>query len=268
MAKITAENRALFNLKIGPFKTEVNKIFEKEKSMLDLIARDNTGIAYKKFLLAEEMIHVTTIFLTMNNLSVEILDTKNTESLNDGRKAIYKAIIYLEDIVTDYIDVPFSDYSDKVAEISNIPLEKRYLIVRKLGLIIQLIMKAFGENSKWKWSFVEIQGRFATISKNLIDLKEAIKSYFDPRSPDYEVTVYYLRLIKKLLEQSADRYRDRYELSTRRMDDFRLGINYLLAWRRICVLLNENDEAENIKKKAIVWKEKMEADQKVNEKKR
>ena len=103
MAKITAENRALFNLKIGPFKTEVNKIFEKEKSMLDLIARDNTGIAYKKFLLAEEMIHVTTIFLTMNNLSVEILDTKNTESLNDGRKAIYKAIIYLEDIVTDIL---------------------------------------------------------------------------------------------------------------------------------------------------------------------
>lgn len=268
MAKITAENRAILNIKMQPFKDEVNKILEKEKDIIDLIKKDNSGVAYRKILLAEEMLHITTLYLAMNNLSVEILGTKNTDALNEGRKTIYKSIIYLEDIVTNAIDISYTELEDNLEEISNIPLEKRYFIVRKLGLAIRLIMDAYGENTKWKWAFVEMQGRFATIAKNIIDMKAALKSYFDPRDLDYDTTLYFLRLIKKLLEQSADRYRDRYELSTRRIDDFRLGINYLQAWRRLCLLLHENDEAENIKKKALVWRDKMEADQKESEKRR
>ena len=42
----------------------------------------------------------------------------------------------------------------------------------------------------------------------------------------------------------------------------RLGINYLLALRRLDILLNEKDEAEELKKKIIVWKTKLEKDQK------
>jgi hypothetical protein len=262
MAKIAVESRELFNSKIKPYKDLVQKSFDKEKSILDLIVKDTSGIAYKKLLLAEEMMYVTTLQLIINNLSVEILGTKNTDSLNEGRKALYKAIIYLEEIVTNQIDVPYSEYEAKVAEISNTPLEKRYFIVRKLGLAIRLILDAYGDNTKWKWSFVELQGRFATVAKNLVDLKSACKDFFDPRSPDYDNTVYYIRLIKKLLSESADGYRERYELSTRRIDDIRLAINYLLALRRINMLLNEKDEAEDIKKKALVWKDKMDSDQK------
>ena len=68
--------------------------------------------------------------------------------------------------------------------------------------------------------------------------------------------------VKKLLNESATNYRDRYELSTKRIDDIRLAINYLLALRRINIMLNEKDEAEELKKKIIVWKNKMENDQK------
>src|SRR5574344_1602414 len=124
MAKIAVESRELFNSKIKPYKDLVPKSFDKEKSILDLIVKDTSGIAYKKLLLAEEMMYVTTLQLIINNLSVEILGTKNTDALNEGRKALYKAIIYLEEIVTNQIDVPFSEYEAKVAEISNTPLEK------------------------------------------------------------------------------------------------------------------------------------------------
>ena len=54
-------------------------------------------------------------------------------------------------------------------------------------------------------------------------------------------------------------------LSTGRIDDFRLGINYLLALRRIHLILNERNEAEEAKKKADIWKEKMDKDHKKNE---
>ncbi|MEE0877978.1 MAG: hypothetical protein UH788_01750 [Treponemataceae bacterium] len=262
MAKIAAESRELFNTKMKPYKEAVEKSYEKEKNILQLISKDSSGVAYKKFLLAEEMMYIATLYLTINNLSVELISTKNTDALNEGRKALYKSVIYFEEVVTNFVDAPYSDYEKNVAEIENTPLDKRYFTIRKLGLAIRLIMDAYGENTKWKWGFIELQGRFATVAKNMLNMKTAMKDYFDPRSPDYDTTVFYIRLIKKLLSKSADGYRDRYELSTRRIDDMRLAINYLMALRRICILTTEQAEAEELKKKILVWKEKLEKDQK------
>ena len=262
MAKIAAESRELFNKKCQPYKDMIQKSFEKEDSLVSLIAKDVSGIAYKKMILCEEMIYVSSLYMIINNLSVTLLDTKNTDALNEARKTLYKAIIYLEEIVTNFVDAPYADYAEKVDEIASVPFEKRYFLARKLGLAIRLLIDAYGDNTKWRWSFVELQGRYATVAKNMIDMREASKNYFDPRSPDFDNTIYYLRLIKKLLNESATNYRDRYELSTKRIDDIRLAINYLLALRRINIMLNEKDEAEELKKKIIVWKNKMEADQK------
>jgi hypothetical protein len=40
------------------------------------------------------------------------------------------------------------------------------------------------------------------------------------------------------------------------------AIKYLLALRRLYVVLGNSEQAEEIKKKAVVWKDKMDADQK------
>ena len=208
------------------------------------------------------MIYIATLYIAINNLSVAILGPKDNEALNDARKILYKAIIYLEEIVSSFVDVQYSEIEDKVATIANISIEKRFALVRKLGLAIRLLEDAFGDNSKWKWSFVEINGRFTTVAKNLIDMKQACKDFFEPSSADYENSVLYIRLIKKLLDQSATQYRDRYELSTHRVDDMRLAINYLSASRRVSILIGNSDEAEEIKKKGAVWKGKMDSDQK------
>lgn len=262
MAKITAESREAFAVKMQPYKDLIDKVFEKEKNLLALMEKDSAGSSYKRMLLAEDMIYVTTLYVLINNLSVKILSTKGLDALNEGRKALYKAIIYLEETVSNLIDVPFSDYEDKVAQIANIPLAKRYELSRKLGLAIRLVIDAYGDNTKWRWSFIELQGRLATVVKNMLDMKAASKIYFDPRNPDYDTAVYYFRLIKKLLGEAADGYRDRYELSTHRLDDIRLGINYLVALRRIQLNLGESEDAEETKKKAVVWKTKMDSDQK------
>ena len=118
---------------------------------------------------------------------------------------------------------------------------------------------AYGDNTKWRWTFVELEGRFAAVAKNILDIKNAI-SNSDPRSPHYEPTVYHLRMIKKLLNQAADRYRGKYELSTSRIDDFKQGINFLSSLRRILVLLGDREEAETIKKKLEIWSAKLETD--------
>jgi len=265
MAKITEEARQTYGEQIVAYQQQIDALLIREKNMLMMIEQDPTGASYKRLMLTDEMLYLSTLYLAKHTLSVAMLGVKNEDALNDARKTLYKAVIYLEEVVSNFIDAPFSDYEDKVNEIRNLPEAKRYYLVRKLGLAIRQIVDAYGDNTKWRWTFVELEARFATVAKNILDLKSASKDGLDPHSPDYDDTVYHLRLVKRLLQQAADRYREKYELSTGRIDDFRLAINYLLALRRIHIILNERDGAEEAKRKSEIWKEKMEKDHKKSE---
>lgn len=262
MAKISEETRLHFSEIILPYKDKINSILMKEKTMQNGMHPGDVDLEYKKLLLCDDMIYVASLYIAQNSLSLKIMEVKNNDALNDARKMLYKAIIYLEEIVTNLIDVSFADLFPNYERIKNTAIEKRYVTIRKLGLAIRILKDAFGDNSKWKWSFVELEGRFATVAKNLLDMKEAGKDYFDPRGAHYETTVLYMRLIIKLLNNSATAYRDKYELSTRRIDDMRNAIKYLLALRKVYVVIGNSEQAEEVKKKAVVWKDKMDSDQK------
>ena len=260
MAKITAESREAFTQESAKYKELIKGVFAKEKEIKAELLKDKTDEAAKKLQFADLMLYAVTLYITINNLSVEMLGVKNEENLNEGRKTIYKAIIYLEELVSNIIDATSDDLKEYWEKLEGIPIDKRYYLSRKLGLAIELIMDAYGDNTKWKWSFVELQGRFITVSKNMLNMTEASKDYFDGRAENHDVSVYYMRMLKTRLLKSAEGYRDRYELSTRRADDMRSGIQYLLAYRRLLIILGDANEAEEVKKKAQVWKDKMEAD--------
>lgn len=262
MAKVKVEDRELFKDRCRPYEEKIKKALDAEKQVLLTINQDAAQKPYKKFKLSEDLLSIAADYMQINNLSVELIDTKNNDALNDARKIIYKSIIYLEDIVSPTIDVPFSDIEDKVAQIADIELEKRWYLVRKMGLTIQLLEDAFGDNSKWKMSFIEIRGRAAVVAKNMLDWKEACKVYFDSRLPNYDTTIYYIRHLRKVLSQIAVQYRDKYELSSRRLDDMKSAIRFVLAERRICILIGNKEDAEKLKSNAQVWKDKLDADKK------
>ncbi len=262
MAKVKVEDRELFKERCLPYQDRIKKALDAEKKVLLTINQDESQKAYKKFKLSEDMLSIAADYMQINNLSVELIDTKNNDALNDARKIIYKSIIYLEDIVTPTIDVPYPEIEDKVEKIANIDIEKRWYLVRKMGLTIQLLEDAFGDNSKWKMSFIEIRGRAAVVAKNILDWKQAGKVYFDSSLPHYDTTVYYIRMLRKLLSQVAVQYRDKYELSSRRIDDMKSAIRFVLAERRICILIADKEDAEKLKSNAQVWKDKLDADKK------
>lgn len=262
MAKVVTQARETYENMSQTYKDAIKKLNEKEKATILEIKKDSTTASYKKLQLVTDMMNIASQYIVINNLSQDILNTKNNDALNDARKALYKAIIYLEEIVSSIVDAPYSEYEERLAQIANTSVVERYYMVRKLGLSIQLVKDAFGDNSKWKMSFVELQSRYAVVSKNLMNMKLVGKGYFDPNIQDYDTIVMYARLVRKLLDDSATEYRDKYELASRRIDDIRNAINLLLAERRLLILIGEKDDAEEIKKKALVWKERMDADQK------
>ena len=188
MAKVMTENRELCEIKCEPYKKMIKEATDRETQVLESIKKTPAGVEYQKLNLCDEMIGVATYYIQINALTVELVNTKDNEALNNARKMLYKAIIYLEEVVSNVVDALQSDMEEKLASISNASVEKRFYLIRKLGLCIDILIEAFGDNSKWKESFVELQGRFATVAKNLLDLKKATKDYFDPNSPDYETS--------------------------------------------------------------------------------
>lgn len=259
MSKISSEAKKRYMEKIKEYKKAVDIIIKKERQVKLEIQSKPESATLKRIMLAEEVLILVSYYVLMNHLSVTLLGVKNEAFLNDGRKACYKSIIYLEEAVTNYVDVPYSDYEEALQKINKISDEKRYEILRKLGLSIQAVVDGFGENSKWKWSFVELEARFATVAKNCLDLKKYM-SKNDPRTEGYETRVAHMRLVIDLLQKAADRYRQKYELSTSRLDDFKLAISYLGALRRLNQILGKPNEVEDLKKRIDIWTTKMEKD--------
>jgi len=259
MSKVSVEARSSYLEKVNVYKKHIDEIEKREQLILQVTAKDNTNAPFKKLRLAEDAMNLVSYFVLMNELSVTLLGVKNEPFLNGARKACYKAIIYLEQVVSDNIDGAFSEYLDKLEAIEAYGYEERYSLVRKLGFTIDSMIEGFGENTKWKWSFVEIQGRFATVCKNLMDLKNLYKD-LEPDTEGYDIRMAHLNLTRKLLEQSANRYREKYEIVSLRSDDFRLAIKYLEALRKLALILNRSHDLENYRKKISIWEQKLESD--------
>jgi hypothetical protein len=259
MKKPSDEARRRYAEYSKDYKNAIETIMEKEKKLKELIVKGGPGTGYQKIVLAEDNLDIVGNLILMNQLSQTFLGVKNETYLNEARKCVYKALIFLEEIVTGFIDAPFSDYEGGLESISTYNDEARYNLVRKLGFAIDSLEEGFGEGTKWKWSFVELEGRFAAVAKNLLNLKTFV-SGMDPRSEGYSARMAHLSVCKELLQQAADRYREKYELSTMRLDDFKAGIHFLSAVRRLHVVLGEGDLADVVKKKIDIWRVKMEND--------
>jgi hypothetical protein len=260
MAQTDSENRQYYLEKIKPYQGEIVRIQNKEKDILSHFSASSEETALQKLTLADEMFNLTSCYMLENKIYRSIFNKQSEDILNVSRKSLFKGIDYMEDSVTNLIDAPYSDYEDRVYALSGAGAEKVYSLVRKMGFTIDILADEYGgDNSKWKWTFVDLEGRCAAVAKNVLDLRSVLVN-LDPRAPGYELTVLYLRLVKKLLTQAAERFREKYEISSQRREDFLRGIDFLNALKRIHIVLEERKEAEELKKTVDVWFQKLNKD--------
>jgi len=267
MGKISQEAKQRYTERVKEYKQEIETLQRREKSVLQTIETDAEGAGHKRFALADERLNMAALYLLLNRISLSMLSVKNDSFVREAHRCCYQSLIYLEEVVTDYLDAPFSEYSERLEAIAGMPEHQRYGIMHKLGFTIQSVSDDFGSNTKWRWSFVELEGRLATVAKNVVNLRRVI-SELDPRVDGYELRVAHLKLVRELLQKSADRYLERYTLATSRIDDFKRAIDFLLALKRLHTLLGEVEQAEVVKRKADVWKSRMEDEEKRAEQRR
>ena len=261
---------------MSPISKQVSKIWSERQSELKgvinelqhrdieinakIVGQPLHVVAIRRLELANLSMDMLSYYIVLADLCKVLTKVKNENYVNEARKLAYKSIIYLENVVTNYIDVPFSDYKDQLLLIQTFPDNERLKLMNKLGLSIQLVIDSLGENSKWKWSYSELRGRYAVVLKNIIDLKK-YNAEFDPRSSGYQERIVLMMKTKQFLSEVADMYRQKYELTTQRLDDMKMALQFLGALKRIHAILSEAEDADEIGKKIDVWKAKMEDDE-------
>ncbi len=264
---ITKAEKAAYNDFIKGYKAKLDELTkqikeaeQKKKKMSNIMGYVNIELIlfYTKYIYT---------LLNMNKASLDMLKIKNERFLNDARKEFYRILQLFEEIVGKDIDRPLKENEEYLQAIAKLNPAQILNLMKELHTLLQKIMEALGESSKWKWSFVELQGRVAVITKNLINFSD-LQKYRDPRKEFYYDRQEMLKLCKQSLSEAAKQYRNKYEISTKSSEDILRSIELLTALRRVNILFGESEEAEKLKNTIEALRIRLEADEKEEEEKK
>jgi hypothetical protein len=262
---VSNKKKRQFDEQVKELKNQVeetqNRIKELKKSK-----KDNAKLApYFNIAIAVKTLKLVNLYCQMNDLSLEILDTKNESYLNNGRKEIYNVFMALEEVFGDDLDQSLTSNIDELKKVHLFNDAQKLTLIQDLSHAIEAVVQRFGEKSKWKWSFVEFDTRFAILAKNIINFKE-IQRNRDPRSKFYMERLALMRQCKDALKKAAESNQSKYELSTKVPGDMIRAINMLSTLRQIHVQFGEKEEAEKLKSGIDVMKQRLDKEEKEKEK--
>jgi len=259
--------KAEYNEKINVYKQKIEDITKNNKIIEKEVLKNSALSNYGRLSIANNNLNIIALYCTMSDISSELLGFKNETFLNNGRKLLYKVFSILEEIVGKDIDALLSETSEKVKSIRKLDDRKKLNFFYKIKDALHSVITRFGDNSKWKWSFVDLEGEATIVMKNMIDFKLMQKDR-DPRKEGYVEREELLKMIKDDLKKASTGYREKYEMVTHEPAEMKKAILFLSALYRIHVLFHEVNEAESTKKNIVIWQEKLDADLKAEEERR
>ena len=256
------EKKLQFDSEIQALKSKIDEVNRKIKY---LESKQGGNENLNTLQIATLYVDLVSIYCAMTDLSLNLLGYKNESYLDLGRKSLYKALILMEGMLSNAIDIPLNENYELLSTLEDFSDDDRLKLIRRFGYTISLLADRYGENSKWKWSFVEIEGRYAVISKNFFNFRR-YQQMNNPNIDGFDARYDYMLLIKDLLLRASNRYREKYELTSHSAEDMKKAIDYLKALKRIHILFKENNDLQSISKRIELWTQKLEADIKLQDK--
>lgn len=266
LKQIPKAKKEAYNSIVKDLKEQADGIQKKAQQLeKESLRSKDLNSSYKKIASAIIYLDTVPIYCKMNEYSVQIMNIKNDLYLSTSRKNIYQAIKLLESIFGNVVDSSLTENEEIIKQFAHLNPKRILHLLKKFEYCIALVEFAEGENSKWKWTFVELYGKLGVLGKNMINFKEYVNKMYDPAYPFYEDINQIIIFEKNILEAAAQKYRTKYELSTRDITDMNKGIDLLNLLVRIYIILNEQEKAQETKKTQEKWKEKLELDLKKKE---
>ncbi|PKL11122.1 MAG: hypothetical protein CVV50_06140 [Spirochaetae bacterium HGW-Spirochaetae-6] len=256
--------RALFSKKEIEFKGEL----EKSKSIIrrleaELKQPDEIFNPYRLIGVANEYLRMIHLYVTITEDMAFLKGSKNESYLTEGRKAYYNALLNLEKIFSDIINLEPTEIQDTASKLPKFDPARKVIFFRKMGFTLDLLSESFGEKSKYRWAFTDMFARYAIVMKNSMNYKDLLAR--DPRKPFFEENEILINMVMELLNKASDKLREKYELATKEFDDMNKAVKILEELRRLYTLTSDQNAVDEIKKKMDVWNEKLEKDMKNKE---
>jgi len=263
---ITKSEKAIYNEHIKEFKTAIDA---SNKRLAELEKKKKESPRIKGYYIIEQVLELLKIIMLDINISdssLEILSIKNEKSRGDARTKFYTVLQKMEDLLGKDVDRSLKENEEYLAQIERINPQQMLKLIQRIHFVLATIIDKIGEGSKWKWSFVELNGRGAVITKNAINFSD-LQKYRDPRTEFYRERQAMMQLCKQSLRDTAQLYRTRYEQSTKAPEDILKSIELLSALRRIHILFSEVEEGNKVKMTIDALQARLEAEEKEKDKK-
>jgi hypothetical protein len=264
---ITKAEKVAYTNYVKEHQEEIDKIRARIKEVTGKMKSMRGIIGYLNVESILEYIKIIKVYLKMNDISNDMLGQKNETYLNNARKEVYKVIQLAEEIVGNDLDRSLKENEEYLLKIEKINSAQILNLLTLMQDVIARLIKGFGEGSKWKWSFVDIQGRMSIVIRNFINFS-ALQKTRDPRMQFFKERRDLLKLCKSNLNNAAQQFRTRYEVSTNVPADMIKSIELLSALRKINILSGEPDEAAKLKNTIDALRERLESDEKKKDKKK
>ncbi|MCL2155938.1 MAG: hypothetical protein FWH53_09765 [Leptospirales bacterium] len=263
---ISKAQKAAYNEDIRTIKIRSDELEKKSKDLHNKRKNNPNLQPYYNLEIVIYLINTIELYLKMNDLSVTMLGIKNSQSLDNAKSNFSKILLLFKETVGDEVERDsLKENEEYLCRIDKINPRQILDMLIKVDTTFSNLRSRMGEESKWKWLFVELQAKLAVITRNFINFSD-IQKYRDPREPFFRDRIEHLRMAKSALEEAAKQYRTKYELSAKSREDLKKSIEILEALRKIHLTMGESNEADKIKTTIDAAKQTLEAGDKKNEK--
>ncbi len=255
---ISKAQKAAYNDETKDKKEEIDSLQKKVKE-ITLKKRGTPNIEpYYNIEMVHYLIRDIELNIEMNELSVQRLNIKNNKSLDNAKSSLSKIFQFMKETVGDEVDrESLKENEEYLAKIDKFNARQILDLANKINETFEALKTSMGEDSKWKWLFVEFQAKIAVMNRNLLNFSD-VQKYRDPRQPFFHDRREHLQLIKDSLSAAAKQYRTKYELSAKSREDLKKSIDLLEALRKVHMILGESQDADKLKSTIDAARQNME----------
>ena len=226
---LSKEQTAAYIENLKEFKAYIEEL-KKDVSIYKFQMKKNTNKAmdpYYQLALVLNSIKLINTCIGINEVSLLTRNLKAEDYLNTARKEIYSVLSAME----------------KVVEIN--PLQRLHFL-KSFRKTINTLVDAYGQGSKWRWSWPEIYFKLAVLTKNFFDFR-AFERENDLDNPYFYVRKEHYNLIIELANYTAQEYRTKFDLSTNDTGDLKKSVAMLEMNRKIFQITGNTDDLDKTK---------------------
>lgn len=253
---VDAATKKAYNNRIADQKKVIGEL-DKDIAAMKKAASDNNKLApFFNIGIVSSEIKQVNFYIDMNNMSEQMMKIKNNSYLDSAKRLLTRIFIDLEPVVTMNIDVPLNHNREELDKIKPFNPRQRLNFYKTLRRAIERMVRGYGENTKWKWSFPEYWGKLAIAGKNMIDFRE-IQSKRDPREEFFYDRQEMLKTVKDALFDASGQYRNKFEISSKSSNDLVFAVKLLEDLRKISSMTGDSELSKKCKSGIEAYKSRL-----------